>query len=41
VHRYGAKFEPQELVQKITGSKINPQPYLQYLQAKYGEIYHL
>ncbi len=41
LHRYGAKFEPQELVQKITGSKINPQPYLRYLQAKYGEIYHL
>ena len=41
VHRFGAKFEPQELVKKITGSKINPQPYLRYLQAKYGEIYHL
>jgi carboxypeptidase Taq len=41
VHRSGAKFEPQELVQKITGSKIDPQPYLRYLQAKYTEIYHL
>lgn len=41
VHRFGAKYEPQELVQKITGSTINPQPYLKYLQAKYGEIYHL
>jgi carboxypeptidase Taq len=41
VHRYGAKFEPQELVQKVTGSKIDPQPYLRYLQAKFGEIYHL
>jgi carboxypeptidase Taq len=41
VHRYGAKYEPQELVQKITGSKIDPQPYLRYLQAKYKEIYHI
>lgn len=41
VHVYGAKFEPQELVQKITGNKIDPKPYLQYLHAKYGEIYHL
>ena len=41
VHRHGAKFEPQELVQKITGSKIDPHPYLRYLQAKFGEIYHL
>ena len=41
VHRSGAKFEPQELVQHITGSKIDPQPYLRYLQTKYNEIYHL
>jgi len=41
VHRSGAKFEPQELVQRITGSRIDPQPYLRYLQTKYNEIYHL
>jgi carboxypeptidase Taq len=41
VHRSGAKFEPQKLVQKITGSSIDPQPYLRYLQAKYNEIYQL
>jgi carboxypeptidase Taq len=41
VHRHGAKFEPQELVQRITGSKIDPGPYLRYLQHKFGEIYAL
>jgi carboxypeptidase Taq len=41
VHRHGAKFEPQELVQRITGSKIDPGPYLRYLQRKFGEIYAL
>lgn len=41
VHVFGAKYEPQELVEKITGSKIDPQPYLRYLRSKYGEIYHL
>lgn len=41
VHQFGAKYEPQELVQKITGSKINPEPYLRYLQEKFGEIYQL
>jgi carboxypeptidase Taq len=41
VHTHGAKFESQELIQKITGSKIDPQPYLRYLKSKYGEIYHL
>jgi carboxypeptidase Taq len=41
VHRHGAKFEPQMLVEQITGSKIDPQPYVRYLQAKFGEIYGL
>ncbi len=39
VHRHGAKYEPQELVLKVTGSKIDPQPYLRYLEKKYKEIY--
>ena len=41
VHRHGAKFDPQEMVQKITGSKITPEPYLRYLKKKYSEIYNL
>ena len=41
VHQHGAKFDPQEMVQKITGSKITPEPYLRYLKKKYSEIYNL
>jgi carboxypeptidase Taq len=41
IHRHGAKFEPQELVQKVTGSRIDPAPYMRYLRTKYGEIYDL
>ncbi|NLG73998.1 MAG: carboxypeptidase M32 [Chloroflexi bacterium] len=41
IHRHGAKFEPQELVQRVTGTKIDPAPYLRYLRTKYGEIYNL
>lgn len=41
VHRYGAKFEPQELVQKVTGSKIDPAPYMRYLNTKFSQIYGL
>jgi carboxypeptidase Taq len=41
IHRHGAKFEPQELVQNITGSKIDPAPYVRYLTKKYSEIYNL
>jgi carboxypeptidase Taq len=39
VHRYGAKYEPQALMKKITGSGIDPQPYLRYLKSKFGQIY--
>jgi carboxypeptidase Taq len=41
VHRHGAKFDPQELVQRVTGSKIDPQPYVNYLRTKFSDIYGL
>lgn len=41
IHCHGAKFEPQELVQNITGSKIDPAPYLRYLTKKYSQLYGL
>ena len=41
IHRHGAKFEPQELVQKVTGSRIDPAAYIRYLTKKFGEIYGL
>ncbi len=41
VHTHGAKFDPQDMVMRITGSKITPEPYLRYLNQKYSEIYNL
>ena len=41
IHTYGQKFEPQELVQKVTGSKIDPAAYMRYLKSKFGKIYNL
>jgi carboxypeptidase Taq len=41
VHRHGAKIEPQELMQRVTGSKIDPAAYIQYLRKKFSEIYDL
>ena len=41
IHRHGAKFEPQELVQRVTGSTITPEPYMRYLETKFGQIYSL
>ena len=41
VHQFGRKFKPQELVERVTGSRIDPEPYLQYLESKYRAIYGL
>ncbi|KAF0107966.1 MAG: carboxypeptidase Taq [Anaerolineaceae bacterium] len=41
IHAHGRKFEPQELIQKVTGSRIDPAPYMRYLTKKYSEIYGL
>jgi carboxypeptidase Taq len=39
IHVHGSKYQPQELVQRVTGSKIDPAPYVRYLRTKFGEIY--
>ncbi|HSL86529.1 MAG TPA: carboxypeptidase M32, partial [Bacteroidales bacterium] len=41
IHVHGRKFEPQELVEKVTGSKIDPAAYVRYLKNKFGKIYNL
>jgi carboxypeptidase Taq len=41
IHQHGKKYEPQALVEKVTGSKITPEPYIRYLTKKYSEIYGL
>jgi carboxypeptidase Taq len=41
IHRHGAKFEPQVLVKRVTGTSIDPEPYMRYLTKKYSEIYSL
>jgi carboxypeptidase Taq len=41
IHRHGAKYEPQQLIKKVTGTGIRPDPYMRYLRAKYAEIYNL
>ncbi len=41
LHKHGRKFNPQDLVQRVTGSKITPEPYVRYLTSKYTDIYGL
>jgi carboxypeptidase Taq len=40
VHCHGNKFEAQQLIQRVTGSKIDPAAYMRYLEAKYRAIYN-
>lgn len=41
IHRHGRKYNPQDLVQRVTGSRIAPDAYVRYLTTKYSEIYRL
>lgn len=41
IYRHGAKFTPDELVERATGEPLNTTAYVQYLRAKYGELYDL
>jgi carboxypeptidase Taq len=39
VHQHGRKYMPQELLKRVTGSSLDPQPLLAYLRRKLGELY--
>ena len=41
IHRWGRMFTPDHLAQRVTGKSINPEPFLTYLEKKYGELYKL
>lgn len=41
VQSHGSLYDPNELIEKISGEKINAQPYLEYLNEKYQKLYNL
>ncbi|MBN1773211.1 MAG: carboxypeptidase M32 [Deltaproteobacteria bacterium] len=41
VHRYGRKYDPDELLRRATGRPVEAGPYVAYLRTKYGELYGL
>ncbi len=41
VHACGSKYLPAELVARATGRPLSPQPYINYLNRKYSDIYGL
>jgi carboxypeptidase Taq len=38
VHRWGRAFEPPELLERVVGGPLDPEPYLAYLHAKVEEL---
>jgi len=41
VHTHGRKFTLDEITRRVLGTNLSPQPYLNYLRERYGEIYGL
>ncbi|MGD9725775.1 MAG: carboxypeptidase M32 [Nitrospiraceae bacterium] len=41
VHRWGRTFSPDRLVERATGSTLQPEPFLRYLDDKYRRLYGL
>ncbi|NOT25406.1 MAG: carboxypeptidase M32 [Acidobacteria bacterium] len=39
LHQHGRMYQPKELVARITGGPIDPEPYLRYLEGKYTAVY--
>ncbi len=41
IHGHGRTYTPKELITRVTGGEFSVQPFLNYLETKYSEIYKL
>lgn len=41
IYKFGAIYQPKELIQQITGEAANPQYFVQYLTQKFSQLYEL
>ncbi len=41
IYRHGKKYQPQELLRRVTGGGLDATPYLNRIRQKYTEIYQL
>lgn len=41
VYQHGSKYDTNELIARLTGGPLTIEPYIQYLRAKYGQLYQL
>lgn len=39
IHRWGRMFTPDHLARRVTGSEVTTEPFLRYLERKYGALY--
>ena len=39
IHTYGKQYETDELVRRATGEDLSAEPFVEYAQEKYGELY--
>ena len=39
VYKYGRKFSPNKIISGATSKNLTTEPYINYLQTKYGELY--
>jgi carboxypeptidase Taq len=40
VYRWGCRLEPSELLQTVTGEKLQAEPFLGYIEEKYNRLYY-
>ena len=41
VHKYGRYYDPEKLIEVITGAPLSADPFMNYLENKYTKIYNL
>lgn len=41
VHQYGRQYSSQDLLKQVTGKEFSSQPFINYLNKKYSEIYKI
>ncbi len=41
IYQHGSKFTPDELIERVTGGPLTIDPYIRYLQTKFGDLYAL
>jgi carboxypeptidase Taq len=41
IHRWGRTFTTEQLVRRVTGQELSPEPFVAYLERKYRDLYRL